>query len=245
MWSDIVLVLLLALAALLYASVGHGGASGYIAVMGLFELSPAMMKPAALTMNIVVATVAIYKFYRIRAFDWHLFWPLALTSVPCAFIGGWMTLPSTWYKSLVGAMLLWSALRVFVIASTQANFEAHPAPKIVLLLVGGLLGLLSGLTGVGGGIFLSPLLLFMRWAQTKVISGTAAGFILVNSMAGLAGVMTVSVTLPPQLSYWVIAVLLGGLIGAELGSRRLDNPWIQRLLGVVLLIAGAKMLFVR
>lgn len=235
------LAVLLLAAALLYSSVGHGGASGYLAAMALFGVAPLLMKPTALTLNIVVASIAVFKFYRSGSFSWQLFVPLAITAIPMAYFGGTMVLPVHWYKPLVGLVLVWAAWRSFKTASAS-SYELRPASSGVLLITGALLGFLSGLTGVGGGIFLSPLLLFLRWAPVKVISGVAAAFILVNSIAGILGVMTTGVEFHAALPLWIVAVLMGGFIGAEYGSKRLANPTIQRLLALVLLVAGIKMI---
>jgi uncharacterized protein len=235
------LAVLLLAAALLYSSVGHGGASGYLAAMALFGVAPLLMKPTALALNIVVASIAVFKFYRSGSFSWQLFVPLAITAIPMAYIGGTLVLPVHWYKPLVGLVLVWAAWRSFNTASTS-SYKLRPASSGVLLMTGALLGFLSGLTGVGGGIFLSPLLLFLRWAPVKVISGVAAAFILVNSIAGVLGVMTTGVEFHAALPLWIVAVLMGGFIGAEYGSKRLANPTIQRLLALVLLVAGIKMI---
>jgi hypothetical protein len=240
--EDIILTVLILGAALLYSSVGHAGASGYLAAMALVGVAPAVMKPTALTLNILVAVIATAKYYRVGAFAWHLFLPFALASIPFAYLGGTLTLPGHVYRPLVGGVLLYAAWRSFRTApqSTQTvNARPHLA---ILLLAGAGLGFLSGLTGVGGGIFLSPLLLVFRWAEVKTISGTAAAFILVNSVAGLLGLVTASPSLPSALPFWAAAAVVGGFIGAEYGSRRLGNPAIQKLLAVVLVIAGAKMI---
>jgi hypothetical protein len=238
--SDALLAVLILLAALLYSSVGHAGASGYLAAMALFGLAPEVMKPAALSLNILVATIATYKFQRAGAFSWPLFWPFALASIPSAYLGGWLTLPGHLYKPLVGAILIYAAWYSFRTARHSSTVVA--APVALRILAGAVLGFLSGLTGVGGGIFLSPLLVWCRWAEVRVISGVAAAFILVNSIAGLLGVMRTAVSLPAGLPFWAVAALLGGLIGAEYGSRRFGNPTIKQLLALVLGIAGAKMI---
>lgn len=238
--ADALLAALILLAALLYSSVGHAGASGYLAAMALMGVAPATMKPAALALNILVATIATFKYHRAGAFSWPLFWPFALASIPFAYLGGWLTLPGHFYKPLVGAMLIYAAWHSFHTANSSNTVV--PASIPLRLVAGALLGFLSGLTGVGGGIFLSPLLLYFRWAEVRVVSGVAAAFILVNSVAGLLGVMRVTVTLPEGLPLWAAAAVLGGLLGAEYGSRRLGNPAIKRLLALVLAIAGAKML---
>jgi uncharacterized membrane protein YfcA len=233
---------LLLLTAVLYASVGHAGASGYLAAMALAGVSPAIMKPTALALNICVAVIATFKFYRSGAFSWRLFIPLAITAIPLAYLGGRLALPTHLYKPLVGVVLVYAAWRSFGTASAASSYEIREPHPALLLGVGAALGFLSGLTGVGGGIFLSPLLLFLRWAPLKVISGVAAAFILVNSVAGILGVMATATTFHPALPLWAGVVVVGGYVGAEYGSRRLRNPTIQRLLAVVLLVAGIKMI---
>lgn len=235
------LTLLFLIAAALYSSVGHAGASAYLAAMALVGIAPQVMKPTALFLNVFVAAIATVKFARAGAFSWRIFWPFAITSVPFAFLGGRLTLPGTYYKIIVGIVLLYSAFRFF-----QARIPQHPrsAPHWMALAAGGGIGFLSGLTGVGGGIFLSPLLLLMNWAETRQTSGVAAAFILVNSVSGLLGNLSRFKALPEALPYWTVAVVIGGWIGAEYGSRRLNNMTIRRLLAVVLVIAGLKMIFV-
>ncbi len=228
-------------AALLYSSVGHGGASGYLAVMALFSMAPMEMKPAALVLNIVVAGIATYKFVRAGYFSWAIFWPFAAASVPMAYVGGYIALPGLVYKPIVGVVLLYSAWR-FLSHASSSDYEVTPPSKPGTVASGAGLGFLSGLTGVGGGIFLSPMLVFLKWAPIKQVSGIAAAFILVNSISGLLGFIASKTTaLPAALPYWAIAAGVGGFIGAEYGSKRFGNPTIKRLLGVVLLVAGVKM----
>ena len=241
--SELTIILpLIFLAALLFSSVGHGGASAYLAVFALMGLTPEAMRPAALCLNVLVASIALYKFYKVRAFDWQLFWPIALTSIPAAFMGGLVTLPNHTYKAVVGACLIYAAWSIFSHANKTDEIVAKSVKKPILLLLGAGLGFLAGLTGVGGGIFLSPILLYFNWAKTRVISGVAAAFILVNSVSGLLGVFIKSASLPSGLAYWALAAILGGWIGAEYGSQRLANPTIRKLLAVVLVFAGSKML---
>lgn len=235
--------MLFLLAAMLYSSVGHAGASGYIGVMALFGFAPAVMKPTALALNILVAAVATVKFYRAGRFSFELFWPFAVTSIPAAFIGGALTLPAKWYDTIVGVVLLYSAVWMFRSAKTAAKVMVHPPPLAAALACGLVIGLLSGLTGVGGGIFLSPLILMMGWAETRATSAVAAAFILVNSIAGLLGHLSSLARVPAALPYWAVAVVVGGWIGAEYGSKRLPTPILRQLLSAVLVVAALKMLF--
>lgn len=186
-------------AALLYSSVGHAGASGYLAAMALMGIAPATMKPTALVLNLLVGTVALLRFSKAGYFSWRLLWPFALGSIPLAFVGGAITLPGHWYKSLVGLVLIVAAVRlVWSRAAPSAPAHVHAAPVLPAILCGAVIGLLSGLTGTGGGIFLSPLLLFMGWAETRETGGVSAAFILVNSAAGLAGISRAFNTCPPR-----------------------------------------------
>ena len=236
-----VIIPLIFLAALLFSSVGHGGASAYLATFALIGMAPESMRPAALCLNVLVASIALYKFYRADAFNWQLFWPIAIASIPAAFMGGQLTLPNATYKTVVGLCLLYAAWTIYRGANKIEEIELAIVKKPVLILLGAGLGFLSGLTGVGGGIFLSPVLLYFGWAKTKVVSGVAAAFILVNSISGLLGVFTQIVILPKNLPYMAIAAVLGALIGAEFGSRKLTNPTIRKLLALVLVLAGSKM----
>ena len=240
--ASTLIIPLIFLAALLYSSVGHGGASGYLAVMALLSVAPESMRPAALTLNVLVSSIALYKFYRIKAFSWKLLLPIIVGSIPFAFIGGLITLPPYIYKPIIGLVLITAAWQIFMRAKLVPNQVEQSPSKLSLVGMGAGLGLLSGLTGVGGGIFLSPILILMNWAETKMISGIASAFILVNSLSGLAGVLTQNYVLPDGMVFWAIAAVSGALIGAEYGSRRLANPTIRQLLALVLLVAGIKML---
>ena len=245
MTDTLLLALLICFAALLYSSVGHGGASGYLAAMALFNLSPDVMKPTALVLNLVVATVGAIRFARAGHFAWNIFWPFALLSIPCAFVGGALKLPLPVYKILLGCVLLFAAWRLAFRQSAHAPDETNPIPLQPALLMGAGLGLLSGLTGVGGGIFLSPLLLLLGWADVRKTAGVSVAFIWVNSAAGLLGHLASVKNVPPEIIWWAPAALAGGFIGAELGSRRLAPMTIRRLLAVVLVVAGVKMLLPR
>lgn len=229
-----------------YAAVGHGGASAYLAAMALAGVAPPQMRPIALSLNILVSAIATYKFWRAGYFRWQLFWPFAIVSVPLAFVGGAVTLPGHAYKWLVGAVLLYAAWQLWRSARRGDEMRpVHEPPLAAAMAIGAVLGLLSGLTGVGGGIFLSPVLLMLGWAGTKQTSATSALFILVNSIAGLAaGVAMKAAALPSYVGLLAAAVLVGGWLGAEYGSRRFANPLVRRILAVVLAAAGIKMFLV-
>jgi uncharacterized membrane protein YfcA len=227
--------------AFLYSSVGHAGASGYIAVMTLVGYAPDVIKPTALVLNILVACLSSWQFRRAGYFQWSLFWPFAVLSVPFAFLGGYVNLPVGIFKILVGVVLLYSAFRFLVRLKPDA--DVNPPSREVAMPVGAGLGLLSGLTGTGGGIFLTPLLIFMQWARTKTASATSAVFILVNSVAGLLGNLTSTQTLPSFALLLIGSVILGGAAGSYYGSSRFSTTVVKRMLAVVLTIAGLKLIF--
>jgi len=235
------LCLCVALIAWLYASVGHAGASGYIAVMSLFGIAATEIKPMALVLNILVASVASIQFYRAGHFSWKLFWPFAVTAVPMAFLGGRLSLPSQWLQTLLGLILASSAL--WFLRPTP-DVEIAKTPSIgIALLVGAAIGLLAGLTGTGGGIYLTPVLLMMHWSKTKTASAVSAVFILLNSISGLAGLWSGGGGIPLDVWPLLISVFLGGSVGATLGSYRLPVRAVRFLLAVVLLVAATKLLF--
>ena len=233
-------------AAFAYASVGHGGASAYLAAMALAGVAPHDMRPIALALNILVSAIATYKFQRAGYFRWRFFWPFAAVSIPLAFVGGAITLPGQAYKILVGLVLIYAAWQLWRSARAGEEMRTLREPPVAAAMaIGAAMGLLAGLTGVGGGIFLSPLLLMLGWAGTKQTSAVAAPFILVNSIAGLAaGFTTKSASFPAQMWILAAAVLVGGWLGAEYGSRRFTNPLVRRILALVLALAGGKMVLV-
>lgn len=247
---DPLLVSLLAVAMLVaafgYASVGHGGASAYIAVMALAGIAPQEMRPIALVLNVLVSALGTWKFARAGHFHWPLFWPFAMVSIPMAYLGGALVLPGQAYKVVVGAVLLYAAWQLW--QSGKRGDEMRPLrvpPLGAAIAIGAAMGLLAGLTGVGGGIFLSPLLLMLGWAGTKQTSAISAPFILVNSLAGLAAhVVSHGTGLPAYVPILAAAVVLGGWFGAEYGARRFANPIVRRVLAVVLALAGGKMVMV-
>ncbi|HMJ25318.1 MAG TPA: sulfite exporter TauE/SafE family protein [Pyrinomonadaceae bacterium] len=239
----LLLAILILVIALLYSTVGHAGASGYLAAMALFGMAPVVMKPTALTLNILVALIGTIRFYRAGFFSWRTFWPFAVASIPMAYVGGSLNLPVPIYKSVVGVVLLYSAGRLFWSAGTADSKETALVPIWIALIIGAAIGLLSGLTGVGGGIFLSPVLLLMGWAKTRETSGVSVTFILVNSIAAMLGNYSSVTYLPSKLIFWAPAALIGGWIGTELGTRLLRVTGIRRFLSVVLILAGLKLLF--
>lgn len=226
--------------AFLYSCVGHAGASGYIAAMALFGLAPEVIKPTALALNILVAALAAWRFRRAGHFSWPLFWPLAVASVPCAFLGGWLNLPTRAFKISVGLVLLASAAR-FALDPPAEPGRRHPS-RTASLGIGAGLGLLSGLTGTGGGIFLTPLGIFLRWDATKTIAAVSAAFILVNSAGGLIGYLSRTGSFPGVAWSLALAALAGGAAGSHLGSTRLPPAAIKRVLALVLAIAGLKLI---
>ncbi len=243
--ADPLLLAALALVALLYACVGHAGASGYIAVLALAGLDPVVIKPTALVLNVAVASLGSWQFARAGHLRWRTFWPVGLLSVPMAFLGGAIDLPVVWFQRLVGLVLLASALR-FLSQPRDPLSLREPRPA-VLLLSGGALGLLAGLTGTGGGIFLTPLLLLRGWCTTRQAGAVSALFILVNSLAGLAGLLLGRLgregpPLPGPLWPLLAVVVVAGGVGARLGSRHLPVAAIRWLLALVLVVAGLKLL---
>lgn len=230
--------------ALLYAVVGHAGASGYLAVLALFSVPVESMKPIALTLNILVSSIVSYRFIRSGNFSLKVFWPLALSSIPFAFLGGAITLPFTGYRVLVALVLFFASYRLLSGAALKEQ-QLKESSIWGSLLIGAILGLISGLTGTGGGIFLSPVLIFLGWANTRTTSGISAAFILVNSISGLAGNFSRLHYLPPEIPIWLIAVAVGGIVGSELGIRRLSPALLQKLLALVLIIAGLKLIFTK
>ena len=230
-------------AAILYSSVGHAGASAYLAAMALMGVTPDVMKPTALCLNIVVATIGTIRFAQAGHFAWEVFWPFAITSIPCAFIGGALHLPYPYYKAAVGAVLIFAAARIVYSATKHRQEKLRPLPFFPALIAGAMIGLLAGLTGVGGGIFLSPLLLLANWAEMRTTAAVSVAFILANSAAGLAGNLASVQYLPLQIPIWAVAAGVGGIIGSELGSRRFAPIVLRYLLAAVLILAGYKMIF--
>jgi uncharacterized membrane protein YfcA len=238
---ETVIILALFVVAILYSSVGHGGASGYLAVMAFLSVAPNVTKPTALILNIFVASIATFQFYHRGYFDWKVFAPFALASIPLAFIGGMISLPPQIYRPILGLILFFAAFRL---AWNFTSEKSIVAPSVWLaLIIGAVIGFLSGLVGVGGGIFLTPVLLLTNWTETKKAAGISAMFILVNSISGLLGSYAQIGNLPANVWFWIAAAVIGGTIGSTLGSKYFDSLTLRRVLASVLLIASFKMFF--
>ena len=238
----LVVIIAIFAVAMLYSSVGHGGASGYLAVMALLSVATEITRPTALILNVFVASIAAFQFYRSGHFSWRLLLPFAATSIPFAFIGGMITLPTTVYKMILGVVLILAAARLAW--KFTADTDIKSPPIWLSLVIGAVIGLLSGLVGVGGGIFLTPILLLMGWSETKLAAGVSAMFILVNSISGIAGNYAQVSKLPAGVWLWFAAAVAGGIIGSTLGSKRFNSLTLRRVLAAVLMFAGIKLIFV-
>ncbi len=238
-FTNLVIALCLLLGAVLYTSVGHAGSSAYIAVMTLFNLSTTVIRPTALTLNIAVSAYASWRYIRNKFFDKKLFLFLSLGAIPAAFIGGHINLPSEIYKPIVGVLLIVSGLRFIFLAATRDR-ELKAVNYPLAISMGIAIGFLSGITGTGGGIFLSPLIIWLGWNHVKQASGTVAAFIFVNSVAGLLGNYRSTSELPNTLPLFLGAVIIGALVGTRLGISRFTSVGVKRALGLVLIIAGLK-----
>lgn len=245
--TELVLAALFFMVAALYSSVGHAGASGYIASMALLGFAPEQMRPTALALNLLVGGIGLFRFWRSGHVRWRNVLPFVLASAPVAFFAAQIKLPEETYSLLLGMILLVAGFGVFRSASraevTDALDVGRRVPWAIGLLVGAVIGLLSGLTGTGGAIFLTPLLLFAHWMPTREASGTSVAFVWINSLTGLAGLLHATGTLPHALPLWLVVVALGALLGTQLGLRWLPVKKLRYALGMVLLIAACKLLF--
>ncbi len=239
----LLLAVLVFFVALAYSSVGHGGASGYLAVLSFFGLAPAAMAPSALLLNLLVAGLALWNYWRAGHLVWQLLWPFLLTSIPCAFLGGLVGVSPRVYMVLLAAVLIWAACRLLAVAPPpQEESFVRPPPFGVALSTGAGIGFVSGIVGIGGGIFLSPLLILLRWADAKRTAAASAAFIWINSAAGLYGHLSRKAVDWSGLVWLVAAAFAGGLIGSTLGAWRFRSVWLRRILGAVLLLATLKLL---
>jgi uncharacterized membrane protein YfcA len=234
------LLLLLPIVAFLYASVGHGGASGYLALMSLFAFPLTFMKPTALVLNIIVSGIAFYFYFREKQFDWKLFYPFAITSIPCSYLGGLLKIETHLYKIILATVLVFAVLRLLGILGKEKS-HIQPIHFPLALLIGALIGFLSGLIGIGGGIILSPVLLLLGWATMKQTAAVSALFILVNSVAGLLGFISNGESIPIS-SFLVIGIVaFGGILGGYYGSRKFNTAILRNILALVLGIAIFKL----
>ena len=242
METEVLFYVLLFGVAFLYASVGHGGASGYLALMAIFSISPDVMKPTALMLNLFVSMTSFIQFYRGKHFRWQIFLPLALASVPTAFLGGLVSVDAVIYKKILGLLLLLPIVRFLFFRNIRTE-ELKPSDWKISVLIGAAIGFLSGLIGIGGGIILSPILLLLKWTDQKQTAAISALFIFVNSMSGLAGQFTKGISFSPDMYAYVGIAFVGGLLGAYFGAIRFQQSVIKYLLAVVLIMAAYKLLF--
>ncbi|WP_284651878.1 sulfite exporter TauE/SafE family protein [Flavobacterium terrisoli] len=234
------LLVLLAVVAFLYASVGHGGASGYLALMSLFAFPVTFMKPTALVLNILVSGISFYFYYRQKEFNWKFFYPFAITSIPFSFLGGMVNIETHWYKIILGTVLLFAVARLLGLFG-KGQKELKPINLPMALVIGAIIGFLSGLIGIGGGIILSPVLLLLGWATMKQTAAVSALFIFVNSISGLFGFASQGGTLPVSSTLLIAVVLIGGIVGGYYGSKKMNTIALRNVLAMVLLIAVFKL----
>jgi len=242
MYALVLFYCLLFVVAFLYASVGHGGASGYLALMALFSISPAVMKPTALLLNLFVSLTSFIQFYRGGHFRWKVFWPFALASVPFAYLGGLVIVDGNIYKKILGFLLLVPIIRFYFFSNTKVNIQEKTSFGLSLL-IGGSIGFLSGLIGIGGGILLSPILLLLKWTDQKQTAAISALFIFVNSVSGLAGQFTKGLQFTNDMYVYVIIAFIGGLCGAYFGALKFRQVILKNVLATVLVLAVYKLLF--
>lgn len=234
--------ILLFVVAFLYASVGHGGASGYLALMALFSITPNVMKPTALLLNLCVSLTSFIQFYRAGHFRFNIFWPFAIASIPLAYIGGLVIVDPFVYKKILGLLLLLPIIRFFFFTPYKQECLKQNS-HILSLLLGGIIGLLSGLIGIGGGIILSPVLLLLNWANQKQTAAVSALFIFVNSFSGLAGQLTKGMYFTSDMYTYVVIAFAGGILGAYYGALKYKPHLLKNILASVLLLAVFKLLF--
>lgn len=242
MQTEIFFYILLFIVAMLYASVGHGGASGYLALMAFFAFAPAMMRPTALILNLFVSSTAFIQYYRGGYFKWKLFWPFIITSIPAAFVGGLIEMDAKLYKMTLGILLLFSVVRLGGMKFNDTN-NLKKQNLLLSLVIGGVIGLISGMIGIGGGIILSPVILLLHWANMKQTAAVSAIFIFVNSLSGLGGLITKGFEFNASMTWMILIAFAGGLTGAYLGARKFNGEVLKKLLAVVLLLASIKLLF--
>lgn len=242
--SIILSYMLLFLIAVLYSSVGHGGASGYLALMTFYHMSPDRIKPVALVLNIMVSSIAFVQFYRSGYFDKKIFLPLALVSVPAAFVGGLISIHPILYKQILGVLLFITAIRFFIPMKIEEETSIKHKSVFLLFLIGGCIGFISGLIGIGGGILLSPVLVLLHYSNIKTTSGISALFIVVNSIAGLLGQMKQGILFSTSMYAMILFAVAGGILGSYLGTKRFNSITLRKVLALVLVVASLKLIFV-
>jgi uncharacterized membrane protein YfcA len=240
--NELLFVIGLMLIAFFYSSVGHGGASGYLALMALFSFAPESIRYYALILNLVVSAIAFISYYRAGFFRWRVVLPFLVTSIPAAYIGATYSINPVAYKTILGIMLLIAVTRMLLIRNTE-NDATHFPPILLALGIGLILGLVSGIVGIGGGILLSPILILAKYARIKEASAASALFIFLNSASGLTGLMTSQFNFQPIIIYWILAVMVAGLLGSAIGSRTFSELNLKRVLSVVLIAASIKLFF--
>jgi len=239
---ELLFVVGLMLIAFFYSSVGHGGASGYLALMALFGFAPESIRYYALILNMVVSAIAFISYYRARFFCWRKVVPFLITSIPAAYIGATFSINPMVYKIILGFMLLIAVTRMLLVGKKE-NDTTHDPPILPALGIGLILGLVSGIIGIGGGILLSPILILAKYARIKEASAASALFIFLNSASGLAGLMTSQFSFQPNIIYWILAVMVAGLLGSSTGSRTFSELNLKRVLSMVLIAASIKLFF--
>jgi hypothetical protein len=226
--------------AFLYSSVGHGGASGYLALMALFGIAPEFMKSTSLTLNVFVAAIAFLTYTKAGFFRFRLIFPFLITSIPMAFIGALVKINPNVYEIILGIFLLFAVVRMLFIPGAVSEHSANP-PVFIALFIGALLGFFSGMIGIGGGIILSPILILFHWATVKESAAASALFIFLNSLSGLFALVNVGLNIEPRLILWIAAGILGGVAGSYSGSFRLKSEKLKYVLSAILLIASIKL----
>jgi len=225
----------------MYASVGHGGASGYLALMVLFGLSPMLMKPSALMLNIIVSAISFTMYYRSGHFKWRILIPFILLSIPLSFLGARITIEAHTYKLILGVCLLIATIRILGVFGSASFKDTREVKFIPAMIIGGVLGFVSGMIGIGGGILLSPVLLLLKWSDMKQTAAVSAAFIFVNSVSGIIGAASSHQAFAPEIYSWVAAAVLGGSIGAFFGSTKFNYSVLKYILSAVLLFASTKL----
>lgn len=244
MGEFVLILLVIFLVAFFYSSVGHGGASGYISVLSIFGVSAALIKPSALLLNIFVAGISFYKYQQKQHFRWNLFYPFAILSIPMAYLGSQIDINPVWYKRILGACLLIAVLRIVGVFSFKKKEEIKKLPFLPGLAMGAIIGFLSGIIGIGGGILLSPIILIFNWGTLKETSSVSALFIVINSIAGLFGLWTHHLEWEPRVLFWLVTAIAGGILGAYWGANKASSKILKNVLAGVLFIAALKLIFI-